>query len=131
MILESTRHRSPQVTFREALLRGLAPDGGLYMPIEWPSVTLDDLREWRPLPFADLAARVAQRLLAGEVDDGVIERLVRQALDFPVPAIEVERGRFALELFHGPTLAFKDFGARFLARFFSHLLAERQSHATI
>jgi threonine synthase len=131
MLLESTRHRSPAVSFREALLRGLAPDGGLYLPTAWPEVTLDDLRAWRALAFPDLAARLAHRLFAGEFADEVIDRLVHDALDFAVPVVEVQPGRFVLELFHGPTLAFKDFGARFLARFFSHLLAERDDHATI
>ncbi len=131
MLLESTRHQSPPVSFRDALLRGLAPDGGLYLPTAWPAVTPDDLRAWRRLGFADLASRLARRLLAGEFPDEVIDRLVRDALTFPVPAIEVEPGRFVLELFHGPTLAFKDFGARFLARFFSYLLADRDDHATI
>ncbi len=131
MLLESTRHQSPAVSFREALLRGLAPDGGLYLPTAWPHITPDDLRRWRGLPFPDLASRLAQRLLAGEFPDDVIERLVKDALDFPVPTVEVEPGRFVLELFHGPTLAFKDFGARFLARFFGSLLAERDGHATI
>jgi len=131
MRLESTRHQSPPVSFREALLRGLAPDGGLYLPAVWPAVTLDDLRAWRTLPFPDLASRLARRLLAGEFANEVIERLVRDALDFRVPSVEVEPGRFVLELFHGPTLAFKDFGARFLARFFSHLLGEQDERATI
>jgi threonine synthase len=131
MRLESTRHQSPPVSFRDALLRGLAPDGGLYLPAAWPAVTLDDLRAWRTLPFPDLASQLARRLLDGEFADAVIDGLVREALDFPVPAIEVEPGRFVLELFHGPTLAFKDFGARFLARFFSHVLAGQGGHATI
>ena len=131
MLLESTRHQSPAVSFREALLRGLAPDGGLYLPTAWPVVTLDDLRAWRRLDFADLASHLARRLLAGEFADDVVDRLVRDALNFPVPAIELQPRRFVLELFHGPTLAFKDFGARFLARFFSHLLAERDQRATI
>jgi threonine synthase len=131
MLLESTHHQSPAVSFREALLRGLAPDGGLYLPTEWPRLTLDDLRAWRTLPFPDLASCLATRLLRGEFDDDVVDRLVHEALNFPVPVIEVQAGRFVVELFHGPTLAFKDFGARFLARFFSHLLAERDEHATI
>ncbi len=131
MLLESTRHQSPAVSFREALLRGLAPDGGLYLPAAWPALALDELRASRRLPFPDLAAALACRLLAGEVPDGVVERLVREALDFPVPTVEIEPGRFVLELFHGPTLAFKDFGARFLARFFGHLLGERDERATI
>ncbi len=131
MLLESTRHQSPPVSFREALLRGLAPDGGLYLPAAWPSVSHADLNGWRGLPFCDVATALAQRLLAGEFPNDVIERLVHDALDFPVPTVPVMPGRFVLELFHGPTLAFKDFGARFLARFFSYMLAERGEQATI
>jgi threonine synthase len=131
MRLASTSRRSPSVSFREALLRGLAPDGGLYLPDEWPAISRDDLEAWRPLAFPELAVRLATRWLAGEFDEDVIARLVRDALDFPVPTVEVSPGRFVLELFHGPTLAFKDFGARFLARFFSHVLEEREDHATI
>jgi threonine synthase len=131
MLLESTRHQSPAVSFREALLRGLAPDGGLYLPAGWPSVTFGDLRAWMTLPFRELATRLAGRLLADEFPTEVIERLVADALDFPVPTVAVEPGRSVLELFHGPTLAFKDFGARFLARFFGHLLAQEDREATI
>ncbi len=131
MRLESTNQRSPAVSFREALFGGLAPDGGLYLPAAWPSLTLDDLRAWRGLPFADVAVRLAGRFLAGELDADVMERLVRDALNFPAPVVEVEPGRLVLELFHGPTQAFKDFGARFLARFFSHILAEQDDRATI
>ncbi len=131
MLLESTRRESPAVSFRDALLGGLAPDGGLYLPTAWPVVALDELRAWRGLSFPDLAVRLAGRLLGDELPGQVIDRLVREALDFPVPARELLPGRFVLELFHGPTLAFKDFGARFLARFFSHLLGERDQHATI
>ncbi len=131
MRLESTRHRSPAVSFKEALFGGLAPDGGLYLPASWPSITRDDLRAWRGLPFPDVAVQLAQRLLAGELAQDTIERLVREALNFPAPVVEVEPERFVLELFHGPTLAFKDFGARFLARFFSHLLLEQDDRATI
>jgi threonine synthase len=131
MRLESTRRQSPAVSFREALVRGLAPDGGLYLPAAWPRISIENLRAWRGEPFADLAVRLAGRLLADEFAPDVIERLVRDALDFPVPLVEVAPARFVLELFHGPTLAFKDFGARFLARFFGHLLEERHGRATI
>jgi threonine synthase len=131
MILESTRGQAPRVSFADAVLSGLAPDGGLYLPTEFPQIGLDELAAWRALPFTELAVRLAARFLEPEFDRDTIERLVRGALDFPVPTVEVEPGRFVLELFHGPTLAFKDFGARFLARFFSHLVNERDGRATI
>ncbi len=131
MQLISTNGRAPRVNFREALLQGLAPDGGLYIPIEWPEVSPGEFESWRALPFPSLAARLAQKFLTDEFAPDVTERLVRAALDFPVPLVPLSDGLFILELFHGPTLAFKDFGARFLGQFFGHLLATRGERATI
>ena len=131
MELCSTRDAKVRVSFRDALIRGIAPEGGLYLPISIPRIGLDEFAEWRSLSFADLSVAIAKRVIGDEFPGDVIERLVGGALDFPVPIIEVEPGRFVLELFHGPTLAFKDFGARFLARFFGYILAERGEHATI
>jgi threonine synthase len=131
MRLASTSGRAPHVSFVDGLLNGLAPDGGLYLPTELPRFSLDQLQSWRGLAFDRLAVALAQRLLDGEFAPDVIERLVADALDFPVPTRQLEERLFALELFHGPTLAFKDFGARFLARLFGHVLAERGGHATI
>jgi threonine synthase len=131
MRLESTHRRAPAVGFREALLQGLAPDGGLYLPVTFPTISARQLQAWHGLPFPSLAAELAKDWLVGEFDPAVIEQLVTNALDFPVPTTHLDNDLFILELFHGPTLAFKDFGARFLARFFGHLLAERSDDATI
>ena len=131
MLLESTAQHGPRVSFTEALVRGIAPDGSLYMPIDWPHISLDELTSWRKLPFPDLAVAIAKRLLAGELEDAEIERLTRDALDFQVPTVPIFGRHHVLELFHGPTLAFKDFGARFLARFFGYLARERGREATI
>jgi threonine synthase len=131
MQLVSTGGRAPHVSFVDGLLDGIAPDGGLYLPAELPHFSLNQLQSWRGLTFDRLAVALAQRLLDGEFAPGVIERLVADALDFPVPTVQLEQRLFALELFHGPTLAFKDFGARLLARLFGHVLAERDEHATI
>src|SRR3990167_8359477 len=129
MLLESTAQHGPRVNFTEALVRGIAPDGGLYLPIDWPTVTIDELASWRGLPFPDLAVVLAKRLLAEELREGDIERLTRDALDFAVPTVALGDRHSVLELFHGPTLAFKDFGARFLARFFGYLARERGREA--
>jgi len=131
MQLFSTNRRSPIVGFREALRQGLAPDGGLYLPIDLPRVAPGELAAWRGLPFDTLAVRLAERLLQDEFSGDVLGRLVADAMNFPVPTVPYGDGLFVLELFHGPTLAFKDFGARFLARMFGHLLTERGDHATI
>jgi len=131
MRLLSTSGRAPHVSFVDGLLAGLAPDGGLYLPTDLPRFDLTQLQAWRGLPFDRLAVELARRLLVGEFPPRVIENLVADALDFPVPTVQLDDRLFALELFHGPTLAFKDFGARFLARVFGHALAERGQHATI
>jgi len=131
MRLTSTRGRAPEVGFRQALRQGLAPDGGLYRPTVLPDFGGADLAAWRGLPFAAIARHLAQRLLDGEFAPEVIDRVVGDALDFPVPVRPLGRGISLIELFHGPTLAFKDFGARFLARLFSEVLREDGDHATV
>src|SRR5579871_3524278 len=117
----STRDPQGEVRFSQALLQGLAPDGGLYVPTCWPQLPLRSFAEDEPL------ARVAERLIAPFMgDDPLREQLgpiVSEAFNFPAPLVELEpEGALSvLELFHGPTAAFKDFGARFLAACFAHL----------
>src|SRR5262249_13054077 len=105
-----------EATFSEALARGLAPDGGLYVPCAWPRTDLDALANARS--FAELAARLLAPLVDGDVLAKELAGIVREAFDFSVPLVPVSRDVIepsVLELFHGPTAAFKDFGARFLA----------------
>lgn len=131
MRLVSTNGRAPASTFSDALLRGLAPDGGLYVPVDLPRFAPAAVDAWRGLPFGDAAAELARGLLADEFPDEVIEQLTRDALNFPIPTRTLDGRLSVLELFHGPTLAFKDIGARFLARFFGRLVALRGETATI
>jgi threonine synthase len=131
MILRSTGLASPPVSFREALLRGLAPDGGLYLPTELRPFPPGAIASWRGLPVGEVAVRVLSHLVGDEFDREAFGALVRDAFNFPAPTVPLDAGISVLELFHGPTMAFKDFGARFLARAFGHLLAERGDHATI
>lgn len=131
MRLISTRRRAEPVTFRQALLQGLAPDGGLYLPENLQPLPASTLESWRGLPLSSVASHVVTHAIGDEFPPGDLERLVRDAFNFPAPTVPVEDSRFVLELFHGPTLAFKDFGARFLARIFGYLLAQRGDHATI
>jgi threonine synthase len=131
MILSSTRGGAPPATFRQALLQGLAPDGGLYLPTSIPSIGRDVMASWRGLPLADVAVRLMTHLIGDEFETGDLSDLVRDAFNFPAPTVTLGDGVSVLELFHGPTLAFKDFGARFLARVFGYLLRDRGDHATI
>lgn len=113
MRLVSTRDPQATATFREAVLSGMAPGGGLWMPEPWP--VFDDWPHLLALPWQDRAVAILDRLLGDEIDRDALAAAVRSALSFPVPLVPVRPGLYALELFHGPTLAFKDFGARFFA----------------
>jgi threonine synthase len=121
MICVSTRGKAPAVSFKEAVIAGLAPDGGLYVPS-----TLERRPDafWSALrgkSFHDISIAVARELAGDEFDEATLTNLIRDALNFPVRLVELERDLAVLELFHGPTFAFKDFGARTLARVMAHL----------
>ncbi|HEV7607438.1 MAG TPA: threonine synthase [Steroidobacteraceae bacterium] len=111
----SSSERAPSVGFGAALAQGLAPDGGLYMPQEWPSIPLAAFDGVESLP--EVAEVMLRPFVEGDAIAGQIGAIVREAFDFPAPLVPVANdGRLSvLELFHGPTAAFKDFGARFLA----------------
>ena len=122
--------------FSDILLAGLAGDGGLYMPETWPKISAQTLREWRSLSYPDLAAEVMAPFTAGAIDRDTLREMCRDAyagFDHAAvaPLCEVEEGLFALELFHGPTLAFKDMAMQLLGRLFDHVLTERNRHVTI
>jgi len=109
------------VAFLSALLQGLGPDGGLYVPerIEaWPEVELGRLPT---RSLTEVAYRALRPYTRGELDATTFEAVIAEALNFPIPLVEVEPGIYALELFHGPTLAFKDVGARSMARLMAAL----------
>ena len=114
MKLASTRNPDCRATFLEAARQGLAPDGGLYAPVEIPRFA--DVADLLNLDFPARSAELLCRLLGDELSRPEVEGLARAAFTFPAPLVPVWPGLSALELFHGPTLAFKDFGARFLAR---------------
>lgn len=116
----STRGASPPVSLVDALFAGTAPDGGLYVPERLdplPAATLERLRD---ASLVDIGAIVGAHLLAGDITEDGLRPLVADALDFPVPLVRVTERIWVLELFHGPTLAFKDIGARTQARLLHH-----------
>ncbi|WLT32042.1 threonine synthase [Geothrix sp. PMB-07] len=114
MKLVSTRTPTLSATFQEAVQAGLAPDGGLFVPVTPPH--FDDVPDLLRADFASRSVEILYRLLGDELSRSVVEDLTRSAFTFPAPLVRVDGRISALELFHGPTLAFKDFGARFLAR---------------
>jgi threonine synthase len=132
----STRGEAPVLGFSDAILAGLARDGGLYVPREWPHFSTAEISAMRGLAYPDLAIRVLSPFLGDEIPAPVFERLVREAYatfrhEAVCPLVQTSPNTFILELFHGPTLAFKDVAMQLLARLMDHVLAERDQHATI
>jgi threonine synthase len=126
MICISTRGRARPVSLREAVLAGLAPDGGLYVPEHLPRLPESWWQRQRGRSFEDVAVALAVELAGDEIESSAIEGIVRDALNFSVPIIKLDEHLHVLELCHGPTFAFKDFGARTLARLMSYFNADRQ-----
>jgi len=116
----STRDRSRGVGFSLAALTGLAPDGGLYIPETIPELTPAVRSSLGTMHFHDIAFETIRPYVRSDIPDAVLEDMVRSAYPFGAPLVAVA-DRLVLELFHGPTAAFKDFGARFMARAFSYL----------
>lgn len=114
MILTSTRDPRATARFGEAMTRNMAPGGGLYMPTTLP--VFADVNDLLALPWIERSTEILWRFLGDEYERDEIAAVARDAFDFPVPLVPVADRVHALELFHGPSLAFKDFGARFLAR---------------
>jgi threonine synthase len=132
----STRGQAPVLDFAGALLAGLADDGGLYVPESWPHFTPADWRALRGLPYPVLAARIMQPFVGDAIPFATLEALCAEAyagFHHPaiVPLIQLETGLFVQELFHGPTLAFKDMALQLLGRLFDHILTARDQRITI
>jgi threonine synthase len=116
----STRDRSQAWEFRDVIIQGLAPDGGLFMPEEIKPFQRGFFETIRQKSFVDLSFDVARQLLSGVVPDDVLYDIVKHTVSFDVPLVQIDPDLFSLELYHGPTLAFKDFGARFLSGLMGH-----------
>lgn len=116
----STNRTAPDASLAEAVVRGLAPDRGLYMPRIIPSLPADFFDGIAGMSLVEIATAVSSSLFGDDIDRASLEKIVTEALNFPIPVVRVDDRRYALELFHGPTLAFKDVGARFMARILSY-----------
>ncbi len=132
----STRGQAPVRDFAGVLLAGLAEDGGLFMPETWPHLSAADLRALRGLPYADLAARVMQPFIGNAVPSATLLAICRDAYaGFAHPAVaplvQLDTNLWSLELFHGPTLAFKDMAMQVLGRLFDHVLTAQDARITI
>lgn len=133
MLFRSTNRQSPPVNLREALLQGQAPDRGLYMPVEFPRLSREDIAAFAKLPYPEIAFRVLRPYVEGVLDPAELEAMCRDAYDFELPLEPVagmERVH-CLRLDCGPTASFKDFAARMMARLFGRFLRETGRRVTI
>jgi threonine synthase len=131
MKYRSTLHRSPEVSLRDAVTHGSAPDGGLYMPVQILRLKGDFLERLPSLAFPEIAHEVGALFVGDEIPPNILMKIVAEAFNFPVPLVTLGERLHVLELFHGPTLAFKDFGARFMARVMEYFVQESGKHLTV
>ncbi|MEJ8473511.1 threonine synthase [Roseibium algae] len=132
----STRGEAPVLGFSEVLLQGLARDGGLYLPETWPVFDADKIASFAGMAYADVAFEVIQPFVVGEIEDDELRAMIQESYDgfrhnTVTPLVQITPNRFILELFHGPTLAFKDVAMQLLGRMMDHVLTKRGLRATI
>lgn len=118
----STNKNAPDATLEEAVVKGLAADRGLYMPAEIKKLLVSFFEEIDKLSFQEIAYRVADAFFGSDIPAETLKQIVYDTLSFDVPAVKVKDDIYSLELFHGPTLAFKDVGARFMARLLGYFI---------
>jgi threonine synthase len=132
----STRGEAPPLGFEDVVLAGLARDGGLYVPQAWPVLAPETIASFAGMPFADVAAEVIHPFTGGAISRDELRQMTTEAYSrfghpAVTPLVQVGTNRWILELFHGPTLAFKDVAMQLLARLMDRVLAERNQRATI
>ena len=112
----STNNPTLRASLKEAIFKGLPEDKGLFMPVEIPRLSDHFLQHLTEYSFQEIAFEITRNLLHQDIPEKEIRRIVETAIDFPAPAVKLDDDTYILELFHGPSLAFKDFGARFMAQ---------------
>ena len=132
----STRGEAPPLGFEDVLLSGLAPDGGLYLPETWPRLDAGTLAGFAALPYHEVAARVVAPFTAPQIDEATLVEIAAAAyagFEHPAvaPLVQLDANDWLLELFHGPTLAFKDYALQIVGRLFDHVLAKRGERVTV
>jgi threonine synthase len=132
----STRGQAPALNFEDVLLAGLASDGGLYVPENLPRFTVEEIASWAGLPYHELAFRVMRPFVAGSIPDADFKKILEEtygvfAHSAIAPLRQLNGNEWVLELFHGPTLAFKDFALQLLGRLLDYVLAKRGERVVI
>ena len=127
----STNKESPLASFKEATIKGQAPDKGLYFPEVIPQVDKGLIDDIEKVSNEEIAFRVIKPYVADEIKDDDLFKIVSETINFPIPLVKVNDNIFSLELFHGPTLAFKDVGARFMSRCLGYFLKNENKKVTV
>lgn len=132
----STRGQAPALSFEEVVLTGLAPDGGLYVPETLPTFSKEEIASWAGLSYQELAFKVMQPFVAGAISDEDFKKIIADAYstfrhDAIAPLVQTAHNEWILELFQGPTLAFKDFALQFLGHLLDHLLKKRNQKVVV
>lgn len=127
----SLNKKSPAVSFKEATIQGQAPDKGLYFPEYIPTLHQSWIESIIDKSNADIAFDVISPYVAGEIPEEPLRKIVQETVDFPIPLVRVTDDIYSLELFHGPTLAFKDVGARFMSRCLGYFARERSEKVIV
>ena len=122
MKYKSTNHKSPEVSFREAVVKGIADDKGLFFPTKISKFPESFFKKLPRLSISEIGYEFLKPFVGNDLSDNELKYLLGDALNFDIPLVEIKPNVFSLELFHGPTLAFKDVGARIMARFLSKFI---------
>ncbi len=127
----STNNKNLKISLREAVIQGLAPDNGLYMPESIPTLSTSFFESLPQLSFQEIGFQVAKNLIGDDIPAIELRRIVDHTIQFDAPLVGIEKNIFSLELFHGPTMAFKDFGARFLSGLLGYFANQQDKEITI
>jgi len=127
----STNNKSLRVNLQQAVTQGLAPDNGLYMPERIPALPGDFFKAIGSMSFQEISLQVAKNILGDDIPATELKRIVEHTIQFDAPLVKVEKDIFALELFHGPTMAFKDFGARFMSQLLGYFAKQQDREIVI
>ncbi len=131
MLFVSTKDRKHSVSLRQAVLSGMAPDKGLYVPVEIPTLDKAFLNNLSQKSFEEIAFAMSYPYLKGEFSETQTQEMIHAALNFPIPLFQITENLAGLQLYHGPTLAFKDVGARFLAQLVQQFIKNNNKTATV
>lgn len=127
----SLNHKAPNVSFEEAVVRGIAPDRGLYFPKNITPLPSDFYQNIENYSNQEIAYKLIEQFVGDEIPEKELKEIIQDTLSFDFPLVAIEKDIFSLELFHGPTMAFKDVGARFMARCLSYFNKNKSNELTV